>query len=83
MSSGCPVIASNIPSLQERCGDAALYVDPENPDEIADRILTLMNDDTLRTSLIERGRERGRQFTWLRTAREHANIIRKVLERWA
>lgn len=79
MSCGCPVIASLIPSLQERCGDAAYYVDPDEPADTAKGILTVLADDEIRCSLIEKGLERAREFTWERTAREHLSIFRKVL----
>jgi len=64
MACGCPVIASRIPVLVERCGEAALYCDPEDPGDIAAKIEELMTDAGCRGVLIERGFARARTFTW-------------------
>jgi len=60
---GCPVIASRIPGAQEQLGDAALLVDPSNPDEIAEGILTFLRNPELRLQYVERGRKRADRFT--------------------
>ncbi|MCB0104079.1 MAG: glycosyltransferase family 4 protein [Anaerolineales bacterium] len=52
---GCPVIASDVSGAREQLDDAALFVNPTNPEEIADAILSLYNDPKLRDDLIERG----------------------------
>jgi len=51
----CPVIASRIVGAEEQLGDAALLVDPKQPEEIASAIRQLWDDNSLRQSLIERG----------------------------
>lgn len=63
MSLGCPVITSNIASLPEVCGDAALYVDPYNSEEIRGAIENLINNPQLRTQLVEAGKERVEFFS--------------------
>lgn len=63
MSLGCPVITSNISSLPEVCGDAALYVDPYSSNDIRDAIEKLINNPQLRTQLIELGKERIKKFS--------------------
>ncbi len=65
-----PVICSNTSSLPEVAGDAALLIDPTDVDAIADAIGRVMGDGDLRQTLIERGRERPRRFSWDRAARE-------------
>jgi glycosyltransferase involved in cell wall biosynthesis len=55
MGLGCPVIASNVSSLPEVCGDAALYIDPYNIEDIADKLNLLIGDRTLRDSLATAG----------------------------
>lgn len=64
MAVGCPVITSERGSLKEVAGDAALLVDPESTDAIAQRMLELIHNDSLRKSLSERGRRQASKFTW-------------------
>ncbi|MBG1270760.1 glycosyltransferase family 4 protein [Nostoc sp. WHI] len=63
MSLECPVITSNIASLPEVCGDAALYVDPYNSNDIRQAIERLINDPQMKDQLIEAGKERVRYFS--------------------
>jgi glycosyltransferase involved in cell wall biosynthesis len=65
---GCPVVASCLPSIVEACGDAVLYVSPDDPRELADLLLRVSSDDALRERLRERGRARTAQLTWRATA---------------
>jgi len=62
-ASGCPVITSNISSLPEAGGDAALYVNPEKHEEIGKALKTLLSDQVLRKSLIEKGKVNAKRFT--------------------
>ena len=59
---GCPVVASDVSGAREQLGDAALFVDPRNPSEIAAAIKSLQDDD-LRRSLIDKGRVRAERWT--------------------
>lgn len=59
-----PVITSNTSSMPEIGGDAALYADPNNPDAIAKHMLSLYKDETLRNTLIAKGKDRAAQFNW-------------------
>lgn len=52
---GCPVITSNIYGIPEQVGDAALLVDPKNPEDIAEKIGKVWTDKKLGNSLIEKG----------------------------
>ncbi|MCH4090401.1 glycosyltransferase family 4 protein [Acetobacter sp.] len=69
MACHCPVVAADIPALREVCGDAALYVDPRNPQEISRGVCSLLGDLELAASLRDRGDARARYFTWERAAR--------------
>jgi glycosyltransferase involved in cell wall biosynthesis len=69
MVSGCPVIAARRAALPEVCGDAALYVDPDNVDDIAAAMRRLLSDADLRERLRESGHQRARNFTWRISAR--------------
>lgn len=58
-----PVVTSNVSSMPEVGGEAALYVDPSNPDDIADKINTLLSDTALREKLISNGRQQIQRFS--------------------
>jgi glycosyltransferase involved in cell wall biosynthesis len=64
MAHGCPVVAGDIPSLRERCGDAALYGDPRDPAAIAAQVERVLDDRTLADELRRRGAARAAAFTW-------------------
>jgi glycosyltransferase involved in cell wall biosynthesis len=66
---GAPVASSNVTSLPEQAGDAALLFDPDRAEEIAAAVSRLWTDDALRRTLAARGRERVSLFTYERTAR--------------
>ena len=76
-AAGVPVITSKIPSLTEISGQAAYLVDPETEDEIAQVILEIIKDKNLRKNLIDRGKERIKQFSWVETAEEVIKIYRE------
>src|SRR5919109_4226437 len=81
MACGCPVIASRAASLPEVCGDAAYYVDPADVDSITEGLYKVLNDDGLRRTLIEKGKQRAKLFTWEKTARETLEVFDEVLGR--
>jgi len=60
---GCPVIASDVSGAREQLGDAALFVDPRNPAEIAAAIKSLHDNDNLRRQIIDKGRARAERWT--------------------
>jgi len=75
---GAPVACSNVTSLPEYAGDAALYFDPTSVESIADALCRMTTDVDLRESLRQRGVARVRQFTWERTAKTYRALYRKV-----
>lgn len=70
MACGTPVVASNISSIPEVAGDAALLVDPTDAIELADAMHRGFTDEELRAELTRRGLARARLFSWQRTAKE-------------
>lgn len=80
MACGCPVVVSNVASLPEVCGDAAYYVDPYNVESIAEGMQKVLTDDTLRQSLIQKGIERAKLFSWEKSAKEHIKVFEEVLK---
>jgi glycosyltransferase involved in cell wall biosynthesis len=77
MTCGCPVIVSNVASLPEVCGDAALYFDPQRPDDIAATIQNFMADAALRRELVPKSLERAQQFSWRKCALDTLQVIRQ------
>jgi glycosyltransferase involved in cell wall biosynthesis len=71
MTTGTPVIAARSPGLTEVCGEAVLYTDPHDPDDLAARLTQVAADAELRADLGERGRRRAAEFSWARSARSH------------
>lgn len=80
MAAGCPVVTSNVFSLPEVAGDAALLVNPHSPDQIRDAIVQVCSDDSLATDLSLRGTKRARQFSWTRCAIETHSVYQSVLQ---
>ncbi len=70
MGCGTPVVTSDVSSMPEAAGDAALLVDPLDVDAIAVALRRLLTDDPLRADLRERGLRRAAEFSWRRTAQE-------------
>jgi glycosyltransferase involved in cell wall biosynthesis len=79
MACGTPVITSNISSLPEVAGDAAIMVDPYNLDAIVDAIKRLLDDTSLYQAYVEKGYERAKQFTWDNSAHQLREIYATLL----
>jgi len=75
----CPVISSNATCLPEVGGDAALYFDPHNTIELADKIKQVLEDKKLREALIKKGKAQVKRFSWQKTARLTKETYDKVL----
>ncbi|MGH8618834.1 MAG: glycosyltransferase family 4 protein [Burkholderiales bacterium] len=75
MASGVPVLTSNVSSMPEVAGDAALIVDPTSVEAITGGLNTLADDDGLRAALAEKGRARVARFDWDRSARELWDLV--------
>lgn len=78
MSFGVPVITSNISSMAEVAGDAALLVDPFNVQEISDAMEKIFSDENLRAELISRGLKRVQAFSWPSAAKEFMHLLRSL-----
>ena len=78
MVSGCPVIASRIPPVEEVCGDAALYFDPTNISSLHAAMQSIVEQPELRASLVSKGAERAQMFSWRRSAQQLMSAISNV-----
>ena len=79
MANATPVVTSNLSSLPEVAGGAALLVDPRDVDSIADGITRAVTDEPLRRDLIARGLARVKDFSWTRAATDTLAVYRRVL----
>ncbi len=78
MACGLPAAVSGVSALPEIGGDAALYFQPEDPEDIARTVLRLMEDDPLRDTLRVRGVRRAELFRWRRTAETTLDFYQKT-----
>jgi len=78
MALGAPVIASNVSSIPEAGGDGALYFNPQNADELADKMEILIKDDAKRRELIAKGLKQAEKFTWDEVGRRTLKAIYEV-----
>jgi glycosyltransferase involved in cell wall biosynthesis len=83
MASGIPVITSNRGSLPEVVGDAALLVDPDDVQGLAELMYSLLSDETLRSKMIQRGLTRARQFSWEQTAQKTVSVYEDAYADWS
>ena len=79
MACGTPVLCSNVSSLPEVAGNAALLVDPLDVESMAEAMNRLLQDEGLRARLVERGLQQARQFSWDRCARETLAVLEATL----
>ena len=81
MACGVPVVASRINVHKEICEDAVLYADPKGPKEFAEKILKLINNESLRNEMVKKGLEQIKKFSWEKCAKETIRIYDQVLKR--
>ncbi len=79
MGFGLPVISSNATCLPEVYADGALYFDPLSVDDIADKIDSILSDETARKDLIKRGKARHAWFSWEKMAKETLDVYTEAL----
>lgn len=79
MSFDCPVVCSNTSSIPEVVGNAAELFDPRSVDALQETIERVLNNMTLRQTLIVRGRERIKLFSWERCAEQTLDVYRRIL----
>ena len=78
MAAGLPVICSNIPTLKEIYGNAALYSNRHSPEDMAAKIQEVITDQQLRTDLVEKGREQVKKYSWQKMAQETLEVYQQI-----
>jgi glycosyltransferase involved in cell wall biosynthesis len=80
MAAGVPVVTSNVSSLPEVAGDAAVLVDPRSQSDLAGAMCRLLDSQELRTEMARRGRLRAREFRWDRCAARSLEFFKDVAQ---
>jgi len=78
LTCACPVVTSNVSSVPEAAGDAAVYVDPNDVEGIAAGIRRVLEDAALREANVARGIEHARKFSWATCARTTLGVYRRL-----
>lgn len=81
MACGTPVITGNTSSMPEVAGDAAILVNPDDVNQIADALSQLVDEKGLRKELIEKGIKRAAEFSWKKTAEQALELYKNVLNK--
>jgi glycosyltransferase involved in cell wall biosynthesis len=79
MACGTPVITSSVSSLPEVGADAVVYVDPNNIEDIKEKMMMVLSDEDLQKQMIQQGLKRAKNFTWEKSAKEHIKIFKEVI----
>jgi glycosyltransferase involved in cell wall biosynthesis len=79
MACGTPVVTSNVSSMPEVAGDAALSIDPYDVTALAKALRTLLTDETLRETLVKRGYDQAARFTWKKAAVQLKSVYDEML----
>ena len=79
MARGCPVITSNISSMPEVAGDAAILIDPYNTEQLAWEMEHLVSSETLREELRQKGIEQSLKFSWGKTAELTEAVYKQLI----
>lgn len=80
MRSEVPVLTSEKTSMEEAAGDAALYFDPNDHQDIADKMMLIYKDENLRNRLIEKGKSKAEKYNWEESAELFWECILKTIE---
>ena len=81
MACGTPVITSDCSSLPETVGDAAIQIDPNNPEELAYEMKRVLSDQSLRNDLIKKGVEHAALHTWEKAAAKLIEVFADIRSR--
>jgi len=79
MACGTPVLTSNVTSMPEVCGEAAIYIDPMDVKSIADGLLRVLQNSELRAELTEKGLRQSSRYTWENSVKGHMDVFQKTL----
>jgi glycosyltransferase involved in cell wall biosynthesis len=79
MACSCPVIVSNAASLPEICGDAAIFCNPHDAKDLANKIKMIIDNPTLREKMKQKGINRAKRFNWQDTTEQTVAVMEKII----
>jgi glycosyltransferase involved in cell wall biosynthesis len=80
MACGTPVISSSVTSLPEINGDAALYFNPKNTEQMAEKIYSVLTNSELKNQLIAKGYQQIKKYSWQKCAQKTLNLYNEILK---
>jgi glycosyltransferase involved in cell wall biosynthesis len=75
---GTPIITSNVSSLPEVAGKAAIYINPNSIEDMVKAISRIAKSTSLRRQLVTKGLKQARQFSWIKTAKETLKVYNSL-----
>lgn len=78
MACGCPVITSNVTSLPEVVGNAALTIEPTNIEDMANAMYRVLTEENLKEELVQNGYNRAKEFTWENSAQKLLHLYGEI-----
>jgi len=78
MQYGCPVLTSNVSSLPEAGGDAAIYFDPQSVEDMAEKINRVVSSQKTREEMVKKGLEQIKKFSWEKSAEKTIKLLEEV-----
>lgn len=78
MACGCPVVTANTGACPEIANSAALYVDPNDPHDIAEKVIEALKNEELANGLVTLGLERAKEFSWERAATKTLAVFEEI-----
>jgi glycosyltransferase involved in cell wall biosynthesis len=79
MATGLPCILTNIPALRENFDPPAVFVEPQDPEQLSRAILALLSNPEKRQELGQKGRKLAKQFSWDKVAEKELHALNKVM----
>ncbi len=80
MRCNCPIVCSDRTSIPEIVGEAALFFNPEDPDDIAEKISLVINNSDIRDELIEKGKIQSLKFSWSSTSDKTLDVFSEIIK---
>ena len=81
MACGTPVVTSNLTSMPEVCGDAVVYCNPYEVNDIKEKIELVLEDADLQEQMIKKGLKRSKEFSWEKSSNQHVKIFKDILNK--
>lgn len=79
MSCGCPIILANHSSFPEVAGDAGIYFELGNKEDLKDKVASILSDNEKRLTYVAKGLEQAKKFSWEKTTKECIEIFKSVV----